>query len=61
MCSWTGYAETSLFPPHADDDGAVCVMSTRPIPEREDDGPVTDGAGAASVDGAAGGPATMTP
>lgn len=45
MCAWKGNAGGNQFPPHLDNDGAPCVMSTRPVPAREDEGPVTDGSG----------------
>ncbi len=61
MCAWKGEPDGKKFPPHLDDAGDVCVMATRTIPGREDEGPVTDGSGPASADGAAGGAATMTP
>lgn len=45
MCAWKGDAGGNQFPPHLSEDGSVCDMSTRPVPAREDEGPVTDGSG----------------
>jgi hypothetical protein len=51
LCSWKGDPGGKQFPPHADESGAACVMSTRTVPQREDDGPVTDGATASGATG----------
>lgn len=61
MCAWKGDPDGKLMPPHLDDSGAVCVMATRPVPEFEDQGPVTDGSGPAGGDtGTPGGAAGTT-
>lgn len=60
MCSWKGDPDGNQFPPHLDDAGDVCVMATRPIPAREDEGPVTDGSGPSGSTGEAG-TTTTTP